>query len=257
MPTVDRWIWRWLAALAGLYALELALRTAGADLGTWAWQPPGAGWAAWQPVTRFLVQGPAAVGQVLVALIVLGLFLLPSAGRWLSPRRIAEALAAGAVGGTLLPLALDGLTWAGVPLQRGTLQGWGPLLGALVLLIGLANRGGRLMLLLVVVPIEVPAALLVWGPPVVAGIVLLARLATGGGLGEPVEQLGIWAGAYAWWHLVGPGRRAPVRSAGRRSQGRLRVLPGGRSADRGIVHRGPATTGRGTVGPVPSRPRRA
>ena len=108
--TADGWQRNLLIGLFALYVLESIAQYTYGDVVYQVLGWTGAtGWSAattpWQPLTRFLVQGPD-VFWVVVALLVL-YFALPAVTDAVSNRDLGNALLAGAVGGTVLPFVVD------------------------------------------------------------------------------------------------------------------------------------------------------
>jgi hypothetical protein len=224
LPTLLPWHRNLLVILFAAYVIELVLYNARVPIYDWlAWHGFSSGrFAPWQPVTRLLVQGASrgAVFGVLFGLLVLYFFLGPLE-EMLDRRRLARAIGAGAVGGTLLPLAVDAL---GLLSGTGdTAFGWSFLVLALPALFGLARPDADVLLL--VFPVK--ARVFLWGALVVALLILLVEQSL-----DSFGSLGVWLGVYGWWNLLGPGARR--RDLKRQAQGierelhRFQVLEGGR-----------------------------
>ncbi len=225
MPSLEPWH-RWLlGGLFGLYVLELVLANTPLPLYSLAWWPFEQGFGVWQPLTRFLVQGAdrRVVFNVLFSLVVL-YFFLPAMESMFRRRDLGFAVAAGAVGGTLLPLVLNavGLVASGMPAL-----GWGPLTLVLPVLFGLHRPDQDILLL--VFPIK--ARWFLWGALVVALLSILVERTL-----DTWQELGVWLGAVGWYQLLGPGRRKRdlrARAAGiERELSRFQVLDGGRGTPR-------------------------
>jgi hypothetical protein len=218
LPTLAPWH-RWvLGTLFGLFVAELVLRNTGLPLYEWLpWRSFGAGFAPWQPVTRFVVQGPDVLGVAFALLLLY--FFLPLMDELLSRRQLGAALGAAAVGGTALPMLLDGLGL----LAPSMALGWAPLAYALPLLLGLVRPDAQI--LLVFLPVR--ASWILWGTLVFAVLQVLVGRSL-----DSLQTLGVWLGVYAWFHGLGPGRHARVlRARGRRVEAELRkfeVLEGGK-----------------------------
>lgn len=226
---------RLLLGLFALYVAELVIQIGLPEIYGWlAWQDFGAGFQPWQLLTRFFVQGPAAVLSVLFALLAL-YFFLPMMEGILPRRQLGYAVLAGAVVGTLLPLIM-GL--AGI--AHGVAMGWTPLVVTLVVVLGIARPDATIFLYL----FPVQARWFLWGSLVVA---LLYLLADRGSLGS-FQGVGVWLGVYGWWHLLGPGarRRRLAKKAetierelknmgggGKPQNSNLRVIDGGKSKPQG------------------------
>lgn len=140
-------------ALLGAYVVELVLRLAQVPVDLLAWWPMAFGFQPWQPLTRIAVQGgdPGVVLRVVFGLLVVW-FGAPALDR----RRLAQAVGAAWLGGSLLGLALDAIG----ALSGGPTLGWTPLLGAVLMLFGLQHPD-RQVLLYFALPI--PGRALVWG----------------------------------------------------------------------------------------------
>lgn len=219
-PTPEGWQRNLLIGLLVLYVVELSMPYLGIELGFLAWQPLAVGFEWWQPVTHFFVHARPDVFGVLLSLVVL-YFFLPAVGEVLDWDAVGQAVIAGAVGGTLVPFALD----ASGLLSMQPAGGWHNLALTLPVLFGLA-RPDRQILILV---FPAPAQVFVWGSLVIA---LLSSL-TAPSL-STTEMLGVWLGTFGWWHLAGPGRRRRnLRRMGANLEREVRftVLEGGRSND--------------------------
>jgi hypothetical protein len=139
----------------------------------------------------------------------------------LERRQLGRAVAAAAVAGTLLPLAIDALGLLGGP---GAALGWTFLVLALPTLFGLARPDADVLLLI----FPVKARVFLWGALVVALLILLVEQSL-----DSFATLGVWLGVFGWWNLLGPGARR--RDLKRQSRGierelrRFQVLEGGRT----------------------------
>lgn len=204
-----------LIGLFVAYAVELILRnTLGLPIDALVWMPFGSGFAPWQPLTRYLVQGNDVFNVILLGLMLY--FLLPTLERLFSRRQIAEGALAAALGGTALAFGADL-----VGLGRGPTFGLHPVLPALLVLFGLAMPNAIVRLFFV---LPVPARIIAWGTGAVALLYFLASpsLAT-------ADLLGAWVGAVAWWFSRGPGgRRRQLLRQGDQVRSQLRVLEGGK-----------------------------
>jgi hypothetical protein len=211
-----------LIVLFVLYAVELAARNLlHLPVDALTWRGFGEGFALWQPLTRYLVQGQGVLGIVLAGVAVY--FLLPALERWSTPWRIAEALAVAALGGTLLALGLDAAGLLG-----GVTSGWPVLVATLVVLFGLYQPNANILLFFV---LPIPARLLVWGTGILAGLLLLATLDL-----RSADFFGTFLGTLAWWRWRGPNARrrqlAREGAAIERELRRFQVLEGGRKGNR-------------------------
>lgn len=223
MPPLPRWIRDLLVALLVLYVVELIAWNVGVPLGSAMWWNLGTGFAPWQLVTHFAVNGRGAVTGVLLSLLVL-YFFLPVLTRDYSRSTLLEVMGATAVGAIGVGLLLDAVGLL-APAPSG---GWHLAVTALVVLFGLTHPGADIRLYFVL-PVQ--------GIWFVYGTILLTLL---GLLAQPVlasaEAIGAWVGVVAWWYLRGPGRRrAELKSKARaieRELSHLTVLPGGRDGNR-------------------------
>jgi len=229
LPPLTRLTRDVLIVLFVMYAVELAARNLfGLPIDLLRWRAFGAGFAPWQPVSRYLVQGQGVLGVVLAGVVVY--FFLPTVQKMVSTRQLLEALGAGAAGGTLLALVLAAFGPA-----AGATTGWAPLVTVLVVLFGLKIPDATILLFFV---LPVPAKLLVWGTGVVAFLLLLAGFDMG-----HADFFGTWLGAVGWWYWRGPAgrKRKLMRDAHRieRELSRFTVLDGGKNRpddDEPMVH---------------------
>ena len=216
---------RLLAGLFGLYVLELLARYAGLDLYALAWHPFGAGFAPWQPLTHYLLQGThsGSVTSVLFGLLML-YFALPAVDATVERGVWLRALGAGAGVGVVLALLTDAIGLAGPTPALG----WIPLAIGLFVLFGLALPHGVVKLFFV---LDIPARWLVW----MSLAVLALRMAMAPTL-SAAEGLGMWIGVYGYWSLRGPGaRRRELHQKKRSIEQELRrftVIEGGRGGNR-------------------------
>ncbi|HMV66948.1 MAG TPA: hypothetical protein PKA64_08870 [Myxococcota bacterium] len=223
LPPIDPFVRNLLGGLLALYVAELTAGAAGLPVGALTWRPFGAGFAPWQPLTCYLVQGNIA-SNVLFGLLGLW-FVIPSLLSVLPRRALGEAVLAAIAGGTLLPLAANAAGFG-----ADAMYGWGGLLLPLLCLFGLAFPTGQVRINFV---LPVTGPMLVWGSLLLAGLQLLAALGgPGGPLLGALRALGQWIGVYLWWNRRNA-RRAPAARGPR-----LRVMSGGRDD---LFHREPAT----------------
>jgi hypothetical protein len=221
LPSLEPWH-RWLlGGLFGAYVLELVLHNLGVPVYDWLpWLTFGEGFAPWQVVTRFLVQGATqrAVIGVMLSLMVM-YFFLPTIESLVSRKQMGAAVLCGALGGTLLPLAVDATGLLG---PSATL-GWRSLVFVLPALLGLARPEATILLL--VFPAK--AKWVLWGELVLLLLFLLVERSL-----ETFSGLGVWLGVVGWWHLLGPGarrRQLAGKAAGIENELRnLRVIDGGK-----------------------------
>jgi len=219
LPVLEPWMKRLLGVLFAMYVVELVLRNTGMPVYLLEWRSFESGFAYYQPLTRFLVQGRQAVFSVILGLLVL-YFLIPAIVQMLSRRKVLHATVAAAIGGTVLPMLLDAV-W----LSNGQVMGW-PVLGlSLVVLFGLANPSGTILAFFF---IPISGTLILYGTLAisVAGFILAPSMVR-------AEPLGVWLGTCAWWFAMGPGgrrRRLKKKAASiEKALHRFEVLEGGRS----------------------------
>lgn len=222
MPSLSPWMTRVLGGLFALYVLELVLRNAGLDVYALVWRPLGSGFAPYQPFGRFLVQGDdsGALFNVLIGLLVL-YFLLPAMDQVLERAQWLRGLAAGVVGGTVLPFLLDVVGLA----PGGGAMGWVVSTSALFLLFGLAMPDGEIRLFFV---LPVSGRIIVWGTLALSVLFYLLGPSL-----HTAEAIGVWCGVMAWWYGLGPGaRRRQLQKKATSIEAELRrfqVIEGGRS----------------------------
>jgi len=225
LPRLEPWMVRLLAGLFGVYVLELVARNAGLDLYGLAWRPFLHGFAPWQLLTHYALQGSqdGSVTNVLFGLLML-YFALPAVEATVERGLWLRALAAGAVGGLVLGLLVDVIGLAGV----APAMGWLPLTIGLFVLFGLALPQGVVKLFFV---LDIPARWLVW---MSLGFLLL-RMLLAPSLAA-AEGLGVWCGVVGYWYRAGPGaRRRHLQREKRSVERELRrfeVIEGGRSTNR-------------------------
>jgi hypothetical protein len=209
LPATPRWVQRVVGGLLALFVIELLARNVGAPVDLLAWWPFGTAFEPWQPLTRFLVQGgdPGTVINVCFGLFVLWLLL----GQ-MNQRTVAWAAASAAVGATVLAGLLD---LVGVLAPRPTM-GWIALIPGLFALFGLLHPDGRVLLYFV---LPVSGRAIVWGTLGVAALVFLAQRSLGS-----AEAIGSWVGVFAWWNLLGPGKRRAPRARPKERHPHLRVV---------------------------------
>lgn len=226
-PDLSQFHWRVAAALLALYATELAARFAGAPMDLFEWRAFGEGFAPWQPVTRFLVQGRGVLGVVLSLWIFA--MVWPSVEAVVGRRGAIESIAAAAAASTAVGLFADAIGLGG-----GVTFGYNSLLSALFVLFGLAHPQA-VVLLMFVLPIQ--ARWFVILAFLLPGLFWLANLGEDG-LGY-ASAFGAALGAWLWWTRRGPGvPRTRIKRKVRSARTTLRVVPGGRDDD--TFHRSPA-----------------
>lgn len=222
-PTFQPWMRNLLIGLVAAYVLELILRNTGVPVYALAWDPIGAGFQPWQPLTRFLVQGGSVFSVLFGALLLY--FLLPALWYVVEPERLRNAAIAGLVGGTVLPLLVD-LALA----DGGTMMGWTTFLAVwCATVFGLAMPEDTIYLMFVV---PVNGRFVLWATAVITGLVFLMGATT---THATAEGFGTWLGVYGWWQLRGPGARTRQlkQKAARieRELQRFQVIEGGRQDD--------------------------
>lgn len=219
-PPLEPWLRNLLVALFALYVVELVLRNTGFDVYDAAWRPFGAGFAAWQPVTRILVQGDSVL-TVVFGLLTL-YFLVPTVLGHLGADRLRQALAAGFVGGTAATLLLA-LAFA----DQGMLTGWAPtVIVTLLALFGLVAPEATIYLMFV---LPVSARFLMYATGVFATLTLIVVPRAMGS----AESFGVFFGVLGWWYGLGPGaRRRDLKKKAAKIERELRrfeVIEGGRA----------------------------
>ena len=221
LPSLERWHKWLLGGLFGAYVAELILFNAGVPLYSWLpWRSFGEGFAPWQLLTRFFVQGASqdSVFNVLMSIVVM-YFFLPTMESLVSRRDLGLAVAASAVAGTLLPLAVDATGLLG----PSAAMGWTRLVFVMPALLGLARPDATILLL--VFPVR--AQWLLWGTLVLTLLLLLVAPTL-----DNFQALGVWLGVFGWWHGLGPGaRRRTLAGKAVRIENdlrKLRVLEGGK-----------------------------
>lgn len=222
MPTLAPWMKQTLIGLFALYVAELLGWALKLPLDALVWHPLGTGFNPVQMASRFLIQGPNNVFVVLVSLLML-YFFLPAMSQTVTRTQLGQALASGALFGTLLPLALD-LTGFG----SGMVMGWGSITICMVVLFGLARPNDSINLYFL---FPIRGIHFVWGSLGFALLMFLSASATGGTMAA-AQTLGMWVGAWAWWNYRGPGRRrTDLKRSARtieKELKRFQVIEGGR-----------------------------
>lgn len=226
LPTLEPWHRSLLIGLFVAYVVELVLYNVGVPLYTLLpWYSLEGGFEPWQPVTRFLVQGASrgAIFDVLIGLLVL-YFFLPAVEMLVERRTLGIAVAAGAIGGTVVPFAVD---VAGALELSGAL-GWTGLVMVLPVVFGLARPEQDILLFI----FPVKAKWFLWGALVLALLNLLVEQSL-----DTFEGLGVWLGTFLWWHGLGPGaRRRKLKTQADgivRELSRFEVIEGGRDRPQG------------------------
>jgi hypothetical protein len=219
LPDLAPWMKTLLGVLLGAYVLELILRNAGMPVDALVWRPFGMGFQPWQPLTRFLVQGDGVLG-VVIGLAVLA-FALPALEQALDRAVWLRGLAAGAIGSSVLPLAVDAVGFGG----GATVSGWGGSVLSIFLLFGLALPTAIVKLFFI---LDVKAGQLVWLALALVGFIFVLSPSL-----RSAEGLGAWLGVMGWWYGIGPGARRrtlKAKAAGlEREIRRFQVIEGGRA----------------------------
>jgi len=215
-----------LIGLFGLYAVELLAGNIGFSFASFAWRPFGYGFAPYQLLTRFLVQGGEVFG-VLISLLVL-YFFLPTIDRLYSRQQLLQCFMCAIAAGSTFALVGDGLGM----LQAAPALGWSVLIMPLVVLFGLGMPNGTVQLFFVL-PIQ--AIWFVWGAIAIAVLSFLAHPAL-----ATADAVGSWVGVMGWYHYLGPGRRRReltrnARSIERELQ-RFQVIEGGKDDPDDWIH---------------------
>ncbi|MCB9665204.1 MAG: hypothetical protein H6732_13925 [Alphaproteobacteria bacterium] len=234
LPGVDPWLVRVLGPLLGAYVVELVLFAAGVDVYALAWHPLGMGWAWWQVPGHLLIMPREAVLNVLISLLVAGMFL-PGLRAHLGDRGLGELIGASVLGGIGAMLLFDAVGALGLmDVGRALALGWGHLIVALIVAFGLSNPTGEIRLYFL---FPIPAWILVWGSLLVPALFLLVALGNGADVLGHARTVGAWGGAWAWWHSRGPAGRRRTLTARKtrieRELSHLQVLPGGKDD---VVH---------------------
>lgn len=229
VPPQPPWARNTLIALFVLYALELFSRNIlhlPVDQGIW--MPLRGGFAPWQPLTHFLIQGNAVVWVVVSGFVLM--LLLPSTAD-MTARQRAEFFGLTALGGMGLAFILDLFG-----ILHGPALGWSTFVTALIVRFGLLNPNASVLLFFV---IPAPASLFVWATGVLSFLGLLAAPSLG-----TAEYFGAFLGTMFWWRFRGPNakRHALERKAAsiQKELRRFEVIEGGKSrpqsSDDGTVH---------------------
>lgn len=219
-PRLDPWMRNLLIGLFAAYVLELILANLRVPVDVLRLFPFDAGFAWFQPITRFVVQGREAAVNVLISIAVL-YFFLPVLPRLLGRRQWVEALGASALVATVLPMGIDALDL----LPGAVRTGWDVLIPAIVVIFGLVQPKATIQLMFV---LPVQASIFVWATLFFAVFFLLVSPTT-----ASVEPVGAWIGVVSWWQFRGPGsrRRQLLKKADKleRELQRFTVLDGGKA----------------------------
>jgi hypothetical protein len=201
----------------------------------WSPSPTEPLWSqAWQPVTKYLVQGTNPI-QVFFSLIVLYFFLPWALDRFV-PRHLSQMAIAVMLGCFVSGLLWTGFAWSavllGVPAGTtwlgGVAMGYEPFVLGLVALFSLAQPEREINLFFV---LALKAKWVLW---LSLGFAAFSFLASPGV--HTFELFGAVGGIVAWWHWMGPGRtRRRFKESGKRIERELKfkVLDGGRQGSQG------------------------
>ena len=240
LPPLRPGVRNFLIALAALYIVELVVANFvlgnPGDLYRWlAWSPTPTEplWnQAWQPVTKYLVQGNNPI-QVFFSLIVLYFFLPWTLDRFV-PRHLSQMVLSVVLGCFLAGLLWTGFAWSavliGVPAGTGwlggTAMGYEPFVLALVAVFSLAQPE-RDINLMFVLPLK--AKWVLW---LSVGFAAFSFLASPGV--HTFELFGAVGGVVAWWQWLGPGgTRRKYKNTGKKIEKELKfqVFDGGRQGE--------------------------
>jgi hypothetical protein len=226
VPELQPWMRQLLIGLFGLYAVELLAGNVGFSFATFVWRPFGYGFAPYQLLTRFLVQGGEVFG-VLISLLVL-YFFLPAIDRIYTRQQLIQCFVCAVVAGSALGLIGDGLGL----LVPSPAMGWSVLIMPLVVLFGLGMPNGVVQLFFV---LPIRAIWFVWAAIAIASLSFLAHPAL-----TTADAVGSWLGVMGWYHYLGPGRRRRelTRHAAsiERDLRRFQVFEGGKQDPDDWVH---------------------
>jgi hypothetical protein len=229
-----------LIALGALYVVELVLANfllpdRGLLYQWLAWLPSPLEplWSQlWQPLTKYLVQGPA-VFNVLIGLLVLYFFLPWVLDRFV-PRQIGQLALSVVLGCFVAGLAWSGIAWTalslGVPASGGWIatpaMGWHPFVVGMVAAFALGNPKATINFFFV---LPMKAQVLLYVELGLLGLMFLASPGV-----HTFEMFGALAGVWLWFQFLGPGatRRKYARK-GRQIEKELKfqVFEGGRAQD--------------------------
>ena len=218
-PPLPKWTRNLLIGLLTLFIAELLLGRAGFNIDALAWHPFGEQFAMYQLLTRFFVQGGSAIGVVFGLLVIY--FLAPILLFRVDETFIRDALIAGAIGSTALPLALNYAF-----LADGVIFGWSTLSGlTLITLFGLFMPNESLQLMFVL-PVNARLLMIISAVLTVGFFLIAPTLAS-------AQPVGVLAGVFGWWYGMGPGaRNRKLRQQAtkiERELNRFRVIEGGRT----------------------------
>jgi hypothetical protein len=208
-----------LIGACALFVLELVLNLVQPELvASLAWYPLGNGFMLFQPLTRYLVQGPQPLGFLLSLMVLY--FFLPMVFDQFGKGKWVPILVFSWAGSVALGLLAD---ITGFLASTGPAFGWSTLGTACVALFGL-TRPKAVVNLFFVLPIK--AGIFAWGTGLIALLYTLVSRDL-----NTIQHLGTWCGLMAWWFGFGPGsRRRKLKAKARKIEKDLKrftVLDGG------------------------------
>jgi hypothetical protein len=223
LPPLTPGLRNFLVGLFALYVLELVANNfLGIPTALLAWGAQTT--FPWQPLTRFLVTGPAPPTSVLFMLLAV-FFFVPPTLQMNTRREVYEIAASVFLGSSILAFGYD--LW----MPSSFTAGYASILLAMVTLFGLRAPDATVLLMFI---IPIPGKYFIWLSGLTAGLTALAFPGRLGG-----DYLGAFLGVLVWWYGRGPGRRRRSLAAqGRQIERELRrftVLDGGQSDD-DLVH---------------------
>ena len=228
----DNWTPLTRNLIVGLFVVYVVQLLAGTTVeAALAWQPFGAGFAPWQPLTAFLLASdPTSAIFGWLGIFFLVAPLERALGRGALARAVLVSWLGAVLVGVATGLAVKGSATLG--LGDAAFVGLTPLLAALVALFGWSHPGANILLFFI---IPIRAELIAWGTGALSFLWFLVAL-TRPGYASPLGSsiaLGAWLGALAW-SRTGRGeiRRLQLAWKRRRIERDLRrfeVIDGGRS----------------------------
>ncbi|MFK7930724.1 MAG: hypothetical protein AB8H79_21255 [Myxococcota bacterium] len=240
LPPLHPWLRNVLLVLAGLWVAEMVLVNflgMGWLYPLMAWSPSVSGVELgdlWQPITKYVLQGPA-VFAVLLNLLMVYFFLPYTVDRFVQRDliQVAVAVIAGCFTAGWLWAALSWVALSvGMPVASawmgGTAMGLSPFIMAMIALFALANPDRDINLFFVV---AVKGKWLLW---LELGFLVIGFLAAPGT--DSFEEFGAFGFIVGWWHLMGPGaQRRRFKQTGKKIEKELKfkVYKGGRQGGQG------------------------